>query len=267
MIRTYGLHWYCALWIVLCGCRAESAPEPSVQPMPAFDLRPFADLGGDFTLLDQGGDRFALQDLRGRSALLFFGYTFCPDFCPTTLSRLVRVKQLLGVDADRLAFIFISVDPQRDAPEVLRQYLDYFPLDALGLTGTRAAVDSVVALYSAQYEVGAANAQGSYAVDHSTYVYLIDALGQVRYLFAHDDRLEDMVAVLRVLWSGAADTDARLMVDDALLQVRDLGAYGCGALGPGLDEDYRCWSRRGASREAAAAARELQPAFRYGLDQ
>ncbi len=267
MMRESFIRLCCMIGVVLCGCRTEPVPEPSVAQVQAFDLRPFADIGGDFSLVDQRGDRFALRDLRGQTALLFFGYTFCPDFCPTTLSRLVRVGELLGADAEQLAYLFVSVDPKRDAPDVLRQYLDYFPLDVLGLTGAREAIDRLVARYAVQYEIGMPDAQGDYAVDHSTYIYLIDGLGQVRYLFEYDDRPEDMVAALRVLWSGAAGTGARLAVDDALWQARDLGAYGCGALGPGLDEDYRFWSRRGESKEDAAATRDLQPAFRYGLDR
>ena len=152
-------------------------------------------LGGEFTLVDQGDNRFALEDLRGRTALLFFGYTYCPDFCPTTLSRLVRVEELLDKPEDRdLALVFISVDLARDTPGVLRQYLDYFPADVVGLTGSRQAIDDVVERYDAEYTVGAAGADGSYSVDHSTSMYLLDEVGRVRYVFAHDVLPEDIAA-------------------------------------------------------------------------
>ncbi|MFT5089024.1 MAG: protein SCO1/2 [Planctomycetota bacterium] len=251
-----------AVLFMLSGCGQESVREV----IPKIELRPFADLGGDFELLDQEGIEFSLGDVRGRAALLFFGYTYCPDFCPTTLSRIVRVKELLGVGTDSLEVIFISVDPQRDSPAMLRSYLEYFPIAVRGLTGSRAAIDSVVVAYAAEYEIGAVGADKQYAVDHSTYIYLLDAQGRVRHLFAHDDRPEDIAAVLRVLWTGRGVEVERTLAGDALLAARDLGTYGCGALGPGLDEDYRFWRSRDVDTSQVPSTQRLQPPFRYGLD-
>ncbi len=250
------------LWGLIC-----CAQEPAQQMSPTIDLRPFADIGGDFALIDQRGEAFALRDVRGRAALLFFGYTYCPDFCPTTLSRIVRAKELLGNAADSLAVLFISVDPQRDTPAMLHNYLEYFPIAVTGLTGSRAAIDSVVASYGAEYKIAATDADAQYAVDHSTDIYLLDREGRVRHLFAHSDTPEDMVRALRLLWSGQGAEAERALAADALWAARDLGSYGCGALGPGPDEDYRFWRARDPSDPAASAAQHVQPKFRYGLDR
>ena len=86
----------CLVWVA---CEAERPPAEETKARP--DVRPYVDLGGDFVLVDQAGEPFALKDLRGQAALLFFGYTFCPDFCPTTLSRLGRVHELMGIIAWR----------------------------------------------------------------------------------------------------------------------------------------------------------------------
>jgi len=259
---------YCSIILVgavlymLSGC----GQEPVREEVPRVDLRPFSDLGGDFELVDQRGAAFSLGDVRGRAALLFFGYTYCPDFCPTTLSRIARVKDLLGAGADSVEVLFISVDPQRDRPDVLHSYLDYFPMAVRGLTGSRAAIDRVVAAYAAEYEIGAVGADKQYAVDHSTYIYLLDAEGRVRHLFAHDDAPAEMVGVLRALWNGRGSAIERTVAEDALLAARDLGTYGCGALGPGLDEDYRFWRSREPDTTQVPSAKHLQPSFRYGLD-
>jgi protein SCO1/2 len=104
--------------------------------------------GANFTLTDQDGRPFQLSSLRGRVVLLFFGYTSCPDACPTTLSKLARVYKLLGRHRERVVTLFVSVDPGRDTPRVLKEYLKYFRVNAVGLTGTKEEIDRVVGFYA-----------------------------------------------------------------------------------------------------------------------
>lgn len=270
--ETRSAHWL--LLVLLIGCAgdplppAEHAAAPADSLQPAIDdLRPFADLGGRVHLVDQLGNAALLGDISDRTSLLFFGYTYCPDFCPTTLSRLVRVKELLGVGADSVAITFVSVDPQRDLPEVLRTYLDYFPVAVRGLTGSTSAIDSAVAAYRAEYRLGTPNERGAYAVDHSTSIYLLDTLGRVRHVFSHDAMPEHIVDVLRLLWYSQIDEFERLVDDDPLIAARDLGTYGCSILGAQTDDGYRIWGARAARDSSRANDRSLQPTYEYGLDR
>jgi len=248
-------------WLVLAACGGESPPEKGSPP----DLRPYADLGGDFVLVDQQGKAFALEGLRGRAALLFFGYTYCPDFCPSTLSRLGRVHELVG--ADSLATIFVSVDTERDTPEVLWQYLDYFPIETIGLTGSREAVDGVVELYGAEYAIEEQDQEGRYLINHSTDIYLLDAEGRVRFLFDYDYGPEDMAEIIVALRQGQGGEELRRGADDALLVARDLGSYGCGTWRQGQPHDYNFWNvgNPRPATQAGEAKKAQQPDYEYGL--
>ena len=246
-----------SICLLLLGCAA--AP-PAEQAAPPPDLRPYTDLGGDFALIDQRGKAFALESLRGRMALLFFGYTYCPDFCPSTLSRLMRVHELVG---DSLATVFVSVDVERDTPEVLSDYLGYFPLETVGLTGSREQVDAVVEQYGAEYQIEARDGDGRYLVNHSTDVYLLDDAGRVRYMFGYDYGPEEMAAVIAGLQRGQGEDEMRSMADDALLVARDLGTYGCGTWRQGAPQDYNFWNIE--KRPARAGPEAEQPAYEYDL--
>ncbi len=274
--RDHRAHPYLLLLVWLIGCTSDPpAHTPTEGPAVATaiaqpatdDLRPFADLGGRVHLIDQSAAPWLLGDISDRTSLLFFGYTYCPDFCPTTLSRLVRVKELLGAGADSVDITFVSVDPQRDHPDVLRTYLDYFPIAVRGLTGSTAAIDSAMAAYRAEYSLGTPNERGDYAVDHSTSIYLLDTLGRVRHVFAHDAMPEHIVDVLRLLWCSQIDEFERLVDDDPLIAARDLGSYGCSILGAQTDDGYRIWGARAARDSHLTIDRSLQPAYKYGLDR
>lgn len=136
-------------------------------------------LGGDFSLTGHDGRPHALADYRGKVVALFFGYTHCPDVCPTTLLEYAAVARKLGKDADRLQVVFVSVDPERDTREVLASYVPHFNPAFVGLSGTPQQVAGVMK----QYRVVAQKvpqAGGGYSVDHSAGSYLIDPEGQVR---------------------------------------------------------------------------------------
>ena len=188
---------------LLAAC--DGAPAPAAEsalPADVPPLRDFGGIGGDFALTDQRGEPFALESLRGRAAILFFGYTYCPDICPVTLSKMGRVYQLLGERESELATLFITVDPERDTEEKLTEYLDYFAIDAIGLGGTKEAIDGVIAQYGGHYLLDREDGQvADYLVDHSTYTYLIDQQGRVRFLFRQSDGPELMAAVARQLFA------------------------------------------------------------------
>src|SRR6185295_8410835 len=158
------------------------------------------DIGGNFTLTDQNGQPFQLSQLQGKVALLYFGYTLCPDACPATLARLTRAYKLLGPQArNDVVTVFISVDSGRDKPQKMKEYLDYFDVNAVGLTGTKSQIDPVVAKYGARYEITDSGSAAGYLVNHSTSLYLIDQHGEVRYVFKHKDPPELIAAGVRQL--------------------------------------------------------------------
>ena len=154
----------------------------------------------DFTLHDQDGKIFHLKDHRGQVILLFFGYTSCPDVCPTTLSKLARVYALIGRPMrQKILTVFITIDPQRDTSQKLKEYLQYFNINAMGLTGTKQEIDAVVDSYKATYEkvVTHSSALG-YMFDHTDHLYLIDTQGKTSCLFHPEDKAQDMAKVIKV---------------------------------------------------------------------
>jgi protein SCO1/2 len=155
---------------------------------------PVLPVGGDFTLTDFNNQRFELSSLRGKAVLIFFGYTSCPDVCPTTLSKLSSVYKRLGGESQRLKTVYITVDPARDTPTILKEDLSSFRLDAVGLTGTKPEIDKVVGLYGASYEIiPLPDSAAKYTVAHSTTLYALDTKGRTRILFPYEASVEDIV--------------------------------------------------------------------------
>ena len=120
---------------------AVSAACQSAPPAPELPVLP---IGGDFELTGHDGQPFALQSLRGKVVLIFFGYSSCPDACPTTLSKLSSVARRLGDDRSKIQALYVSVDPDRDTPPVLKADMENFSIGALGLTGKKEDIDTVV---------------------------------------------------------------------------------------------------------------------------
>ena len=136
-----------------------------------------AAVGGPFRLEDQNGRPVTDQDMKGRPFLVFFGYTHCPDICPTTLFDISQVFQKLGPDADRTGALFITVDPERDTPTVLKDYLSNFDPHLRGLTGDPGAVSAALRAYRV-YAKKVPLDQGDYSMDHTAVVYLMDKDGR-----------------------------------------------------------------------------------------
>lgn len=174
--------------VALAGC---------LGPSPLLPILP---IGGDFALTDHNGQPFTLASQRGKAVLIFFGYCSCPDVCPTTLAKLSTVSRRMGADRDRVKTIYISVDPARDTPAVLKADLAGFAFDAVGLTGTKAQIDRVVKQYAASYEIiPTPESAGKYTVAHTTTVYGLDTLGRVRKTFPYAASVDDIVKGLRAM--------------------------------------------------------------------
>jgi protein SCO1 len=134
---------------------------------------------GEWTLVDDDGRAVRSEHFRGKPALLFFGYTHCPDACPTMMSRVARAYRAAGPRADEIPTLFVSVDP-RDTPPVLKQYLSYFAaVPAEGLTGSKAQVDAVVKQFGATYKIRESDSAAGPLVDHTVRLYLLDRDGDV----------------------------------------------------------------------------------------
>lgn len=139
--------------------------------------RAVASVGGPFHLEDQTGKPFTDQDMKGRPFLVFFGYTHCPDVCPTTLLEISDVMKALGKDADRTGALFVTVDPERDTPAVLKDYLSNFDPHLRALTGDPAAVEAALKAYRV-YAAKVPLKDGDYTMDHTAAVYLMDKDGR-----------------------------------------------------------------------------------------
>lgn len=157
-----------------------------------------ADVGGDFELSRGGGARASLRDYRGRVVLLFFGYTHCPDVCPTTLYTLKLALDELGKAAGQVQVIMITVDPERDSPEHLEQYVRFFHPQFVGLSGTMKQTDQVAQRYRVHHQRGQP-VPGGYSMSHSGYTYLLDKQGRVRALFGAGAKQTELADSVRQL--------------------------------------------------------------------
>jgi protein SCO1/2 len=142
-------------------------------------------LGKDLALTGTDGKAYTLEALKGKVSLVLFGFTQCPDVCPSSLAELTQVMKLLGKDAKRVQVVLITVDPERDTQEVLRAYVSGFNPDFLGLTGTSEQVKKTAASFKVYY-AKTAGAQGNYSMDHSASFYLMDAQGESRVLLSNN---------------------------------------------------------------------------------
>jgi protein SCO1/2 len=138
---------------------------------------PAAAVGGPFRLTDQDGHVMTEEDLKGRPSLVFFGFTHCPDVCPTTLFDISQIMQALGPDADRTRAVFITVDPERDTQEVLKDYLSSFDPHVVGLTGDLPSITKVAKEYRAYFKKVPLDG-GGYTMDHTAITYLMDKEGR-----------------------------------------------------------------------------------------
>ena len=159
---------------VLTACKDESKPK-----FQGVDVTG-AEYAKDIPLQDVNGQRRSLKDFAGKVVAVFFGYTQCPDVCPTTLQEFVEVKQALGADGNKLQAIFVSLDPERDTPQVLKAYLANFDESFVGLHGTPDEIAAVAKDFKIFFKKVPGKTEGTYTLDHSAGTYLYDPQGHLR---------------------------------------------------------------------------------------
>ncbi len=157
-------------------------------------------IGGPFHLVDQNGKAFSEADLKGKWHLVFFGYTHCPDTCPTALNEMSLALDRLGKERDAVGIVFISVDPERDTPELLKSYVASFDAPIVALTGSADAVKEAAKAYRVYYAKHP-RAEGGYDMDHSAVIYVMDPEGRFTATFTPDATADDMAARLKKLLS------------------------------------------------------------------
>ena len=158
------------------------------------------ELAPDFTLTDQHGQPFHLSDQKGKVVLLYFGYTYCPDVCPTTMGDFKRIHQKLEEKADQVDFVFVTADPDRDKPERLKKYLEIFNPDFIGLVGTQEELDVVYEGFDVYVEkVEVEDSAADYLVSHTATVFLIDPEGRWRLLYDYGTPPDDIVGDIELL--------------------------------------------------------------------
>lgn len=185
-------HWLAALAIVVLGGCSGSGPSFKNTDITG------ADYGKDFTLTDHTGKTRTLADFRGKVVVVFFGYTHCPDVCPTTLADLKVAREQLGKDGKRVQVLFVTVDPERDTRELLSNYVPAFDPSFLGLYGDPAATARVAKEFRVFYQKVPGKTPDSYTVDHTAGSYVFDPRGRLR-LLVRPGNVPNLVMDLRTL--------------------------------------------------------------------
>ena len=160
------------------------------------------DWGKDFALTDHNGTPRRLADFKGRAVLMFFGYTQCPDVCPTTMSNMRELMARLGPEAERVQVLFVTVDPERDTPQLLAQYVPAFHPSFLGLYGDAAVTAATAREFKIFYNKQPGSTPGAYTVDHTAGTYLFDPRGRLRLYVRHGETPERMAQDIKRLLAG-----------------------------------------------------------------
>ena len=182
---------------VFCIFAAQSTMAESVQkPEP---LKIYADWGGDFSLIDHNGFPLKLSDFAGKVVLLSFGYTNCPDICPSTMFTMKRVVKALGDDSDKLQLLFITLVPESDNADRLRAYVEYFDPGFIALTGAVDDITKVAKKYGTKFEKEEFDEEGNYSIAHNAIIYLIDQQGRIRTFFRINASAQDLAGGVRRL--------------------------------------------------------------------
>jgi protein SCO1/2 len=154
-------------------------------------------IGGAFTLVDQNGQSFSSDRLKGKPTLIYFGYTFCPDVCPTSLLLMETAVEQLGPDAaKKVNLVFITVDPERDTPALIKGYVENFGPTIIGLTGTPAQIEAATRAYRVYFQKVPSKNGGPYLMDHSSILYLLDRNERFITHFTHETKAEAIKAAL-----------------------------------------------------------------------
>jgi protein SCO1/2 len=184
--------------LALAGCQ----PAPPAPTFQATDITG-APFGRDFRLTDHNGQTRTLADFRGKVVAVFFGYTHCPDVCPTTLSDFAAALRQLGPLAGRVQVIFVTVDPARDTPELLRQFVPAFHPGFLGMYTDAASLGRLASEFKVVYQKSSVKAADDYLIDHSAGTYVYDAKGNLRLLMPYGSSPDAIANDLKTLLSAS----------------------------------------------------------------
>ncbi len=195
--RTFLL---ACLLAVSAGCDQAEAPVPPQPQFQATDITG-APWGQDFRLIDHTGKTRTLADFRGKLVAMFFGYTHCPDVCPTTLSDFATAIRTLGADGEKVQVLFVTVDPERDTPELLGKYVPSFNPGFLGMTAAPGELPALAKEFKLVYQKSSIKSASSYLIDHSAGTYVFDARGQLRLHVAYGTGPAAIARDLRALLS------------------------------------------------------------------
>jgi len=194
-MRTFSLGFLSFCVITLLGCQQQST-----QAFNSVDITG-ANYARDFALTDQTGAKKSIADFRGKVVLVFFGYTQCPDVCPTTMADMAQVKAKLGSAGDKLQVIFITVDPERDTPQLLAQYVPNFDRSFLGLYGSADETARTAKEFKVFYQKVPGKTPTSYSIDHTAGSYIFDPEGRVRLFVRHSQSVDATAADIKRLLS------------------------------------------------------------------
>jgi protein SCO1/2 len=193
-MRLRSLLVMCVLTLGLSACGEKAAPAAFTNT----DVTGLA-YGKDFSLHDHNGVLRTLADFKGKAVLVFFGFTHCPDVCPTTLVEMANVMKELGPDADKVQVLFVTVDPERDTTELLKQYVPAFDSRFIGLRGDLAETEKTAKEFKVFYQKVPGKTPGSYTVDHTAGSYVFDTQGRIRLFVRHGQGTEPIVHDLKIL--------------------------------------------------------------------
>jgi protein SCO1/2 len=186
--------------LMLAGCEKLGLSVPSGGTFKGVDIT-----GADYqyALPDQNGQMRTPADFKGKVTVVFFGFTQCPDVCPTTLAELAQVKKSLGKDGERVQAVFISVDPERDTPEALKAYVSSFDPSFVALRGTPEQTAATAKSFKAYFAKAPGKTPGSYTVDHSTGSYVFDTQGRLRLFERYGQGADALAADIKALLAAA----------------------------------------------------------------
>jgi len=191
------------LWLALTPLRAADAPARS--PAEVMDILMWnrEPVGGPFELIDHSGHARTERDFRGQLMLIYFGFTYCPDVCPTDLQAIGLAMDRLGADSAKVQPLFVTVDPERDTPTHLADYVKLFHPRLIGLTGSAEAIRKAADAYKVYYARVDLNKDAGYTVDHTAFIYLMDRDGNYLGFFPPGTSADRMVEIIRPHLGGA----------------------------------------------------------------
>lgn len=191
----YVLRYFCLLMLVSIGLAACSKSQEAFKNSDLTGL----DYAKNFALTDHQGKARTLADFKGKVVVMFFGYTQCPDVCPTTMAEMASVMKQLGSDAERVQVLFVTLDPERDTQELLAAYVPNFDARFLGLRGDLAATEKVAKEFKVFYQKVPGKTADSYTMDHTAGSYVFDREGRIRVFLRNGQGTEPIVHDLKIL--------------------------------------------------------------------